>query len=87
MKSRCLNSKVARYESYGGRGIRVCDRWMSFENFYADMGPRPGGKSSGGRALFSIERKDNDGDYSPENCVWATVTEQAANQRARHAVR
>lgn len=82
MKNRCLNPTVARFKDYGGRGIRVCERWLKFESFYADMGPRPDGVSSGGRALFSLERVDNDGPYAPGNCVWATATQQVKNRRA-----
>lgn len=76
MKSRCLNPNAQRYADYGGRGIKVCDRWLKVENFYADMGPRPAGVSPGGRALYSIHRIDNDGDYEPGNCCWATQQEQ-----------
>lgn len=83
MKSRCYNPKADSYERYGGRGIRVCERWMEFANFYADMGPRPAGVSAGGYALYSIERIDNDGDYEPGNCCWATADVQVANQRPR----
>ena len=75
MKQRCLNPKCHKYPSYGGRGITVCERWMTFENFLSDMGNRPRGTS--------IERKNNDGNYEPGNCIWATPKQQANNRRKR----
>ena len=74
MKERCRNPKHNRFHRYGGRGIRVCDRWLdSYENFLADMGRKPS-------PTHSVDRIDNDGHYEPGNCRWATDAEQRANR-------
>lgn len=74
MKDRCLNPTHKMYKYYGGRGITICDRWMSFHNFIADMGERPDG--------LTLEREDNMLGYTPSNCVWADWSAQMKNRRS-----
>lgn len=74
MRDRCLNETATRFHDYGGRGITICERWNEFENFYADMGPRPSQK-------HSLDRIDNEGNYEPSNCKWSTSRQQAFNRR------
>lgn len=78
MKKRCLLKTYFQYKFYGGRGISICERWMTFENFLADMGKRPDG--------LSLERTDNEKGYSADNCIWATPAKQANNRRSNHVI-
>jgi hypothetical protein len=75
MKNRCANPKARNFEWYGGKGVKVCDRWRdSFENFLNDMGPKPA-------PGFAIDRIDSDGDYEPENCRWLSMSENTRRAR------
>jgi len=78
MMQRCRNPKAAKWGLYGGRGISVCDRWLLFENFLADVGPRGAGRS--------LDRIDPNGHYEPGNCRWATIQEQNYNLRKNRLV-
>jgi hypothetical protein len=78
MISRCKDPKNESYERYGGRGIKVTDRWEYFANFVQDVGERPNG--------HSLDRINNDGDYSPENCRWATAKQQANNRASNRLI-
>ena len=78
MIQRCINPNQRSWKYYGGRGIAVCERWHTFANFLDDMGEKPEGRS--------IDRIDNDGDYEPSNCRWATQSEQNANRRKLKAI-
>lgn len=79
MLERCRNPRNRKWPTYGGRGIAVCARWFTFENFLADVGPRPS-------RAHSIDRKDNDGHYEPGNCRWATSREQNQNLRTNRRI-
>lgn len=74
MRRRCLSPSCKAYPNYGGRGIQICHRWSSFANFLADMGKRPPG--------MTLERRNNNGNYTPRNCIWASYAAQGRNRRS-----
>ncbi len=78
MRTRCLNKNYRDYKYYGGRGISICKEWNNFTIFLKDMGQRPS-------STHSIDRKDNDGNYEPTNCKWATKSEQAFNRKCKQS--
>lgn len=78
MKSRCTRQADKQWSDYGGRGIKVCDKWLKFSGFLEDMGERPDG--------MTLDRINNDGNYEPSNCRWAPLSVQRRNRRDNHIV-
>ena len=79
MKARCSNPHSGYFKNYGGRGIKVCDRWLKdFPNFFSDLGPRPEG--------YSLDRIDSNGNYEPSNCRWASIKTQQRNKRSNQLI-
>lgn len=78
MIERCTNQKQKSYADYGGRGISVCERWLNFKDFLADMGERPGG--------HTLDRIDSNGNYEPDNCRWVTSKEQNSNKSSNRYI-
>lgn len=79
IKARCLNPNLPAFKHYGGRGIKLCPRWMDYRNFLKDMGRKPSPE-------LTIHRVDNDGNYEPSNCIWATQDVQNNNKRTTHFI-
>lgn len=81
MIQRCTNPKASGFDRYGAKGVEVCPRWRhSFDAFYEDMGPRPEGRFPSGYSRYSIDRRDSEAGYCPENCYWATSDVQTRNK-------
>lgn len=89
MDRRCNNKNCREYKYYGGRGIKVCDRWhgaFGFDHFLEDMGERPDETMVGKRKKWTLDRIDNNGDYCPKNCRWVTMKDQCKNRREENMI-